>query len=400
MTSIGRERPDRPASIELEQYLENLEGRVNRPNGDVYIASRHKSFFCHQEHLVFTRLSAKDARNPFCPFAYQEAPTVAVWIGIDVSKLTLDVCIVHSERKPRSHTFANKRDGHQALLAWVERSVGDTPRHFCLEATGPYSQPIAAFLAEHAQTVSIVNPFRVKHAGMASGVVNKTDHADARLLAEYCRKEQPAVWRLCAPEVRTLTALMRRLEGLKTDRTREHNRLEDPSLETLVMDSIHAVIGFLDAEIRRLSDQIDKHIKQNPHLKEDRDLLTSIPGIGNTLAQWILAEVPDIHQFASAQSLSAYAGLNPKEFQSGSSIHRKTQLSKAGNARLRKALYLPAVAAIRFNPVVQALCHRLQARGLSKMASIGAAMRKLLHLAYGVLKHRRPFDPKLQVKAA
>jgi transposase len=128
-------------------------------------------------------------------------------------------------------------------------------------------------------------------------------------------------------------------------------------------------------------------------LQADRQLLESIPGIGAVTAQAILAELPDPARFASAQQAAAYAGLAPREYGSGTSVRRRTRLSKAGNARLRKALYLPALTALRFNPLLKALFERLVAAGKSKMAAVGACMRKLLMIAYGVLKNRTPFDP-------
>ena len=142
----------------------------------------------------------------------------------------------------------------------------------------------------------------------------------------------------------------------------------------------------------RLEDAIEEHVRDHPRLKEDRDLLTSVPGISATTAHWILAELPDVEQFASAQSAAAYAGLAPQEFRSGTSVRKATQLSKRGNAFLRRALYMPALSAIRYNPLIKAFFEQLVERGKSRMVAVGAAMRKLLMIAYGVLKSRRAFS--------
>jgi transposase len=131
----------------------------------------------------------------------------------------------------------------------------------------------------------------------------------------------------------------------------------------------------------------------HPHLKAQRDLLTSIPGIAETTATVILAEIRDLDTFDSADQLAAFAGLTPHEFSSGSSVHGKPRLSKIGNSRLRKALYMPAVVACRHNPFIRAFCDRLLAKGKSKMSMVGAAMHKLLRQAFGVLKSQKPFDP-------
>lgn len=123
-------------------------------------------------------------------------------------------------------------------------------------------------------------------------------------------------------------------------------------------------------------------------------MLDSIPGIAVTTAAVILAEVADITQYRSARQVAAYAGLVPRERQSGSSVHGRTRLSKIGNARLRKALYFPAITALRCSEFFKAWAAGLRERGKCKMSVIGAAMRKLVHLAYGVLKTGKPFDPK------
>lgn len=315
-----------------------------------------------------------------------------VTIGIDVSKETLDVCLmVQGDKRPRFKTFQNEGKGYESLLAWTRRGTPDASRHFCLEATGPYSTGVATFLADAEELVSVVNPRRVKHAGISQGVGNKTDHSDARLLADYCRKESPAPWRLCAPEVRVLTALMRRLEAMEVHRDRENNRLEDTALPKVVVRSIKNSIRFLDREIEKLNKEVKDHIDNHPGLKQDRDLVVTIPGIGDKLAQWILAELPDVQTFDSAHQVAAFAGLAPSEYQSGSSVKRRTHISKAGNARLRHWLFMPAQCACIYNPLVKALYERLVERGLAPKAAVIAGMRKLLMLAYGVLKSRQPF---------
>jgi hypothetical protein len=170
-----------------------------------------------------------------------------------------------------------------------------------------------------------------------------------------------------------------------------------------VRRSIEETIAFLDQQAASLQQQIREHIDNTPSLKADKELLTSIPGIGEIAAQQILAghmrhmaELPDVSQFQSAES----AGLAPSEFRSGKSVHKHTRLSKAGNRHLRvhacvngQAVYFPAVTAIGHNPLVRALYERLIASGKARMAAIGAAMRKVLMLAFGVLKTRQPFDP-------
>ena len=141
---------------------------------------------------------------------------------------------------------------------------------------------------------------------------------------------------------------------------------------------------------------IRSHIDSHPGLKGQRDLLLSIPGIGETTAAKLLAEIMDVKLYESARQLAAFAGLAPRPHESGSSVRRKARLSKSGAPRLRKALYFPAVVAMRHNPYVRAMSERLKERGKCPMQVIGAAMRKLIHIAYGVLKSGRPFDPEMK----
>ncbi|MBV9467685.1 MAG: IS110 family transposase, partial [Abitibacteriaceae bacterium] len=249
------------------------------------------------------------------------------------------------------------------------------------------------FLAEAGQRVSLVNPARIKYAGLAQGVGNKTDHADARLIADYCRKEQPALWQAAAPEVRELVALVRRLHNLQEALVQEQNRLGQPGLSTAVRASLKKSIRFLEKEVATLHRQIKVHVEQQPRPKADKKLLLSIPGVGEITAHELLGEMPEVQQFGSAQSMAAYAGLSPREHSSGSSVRKQTRLSKTGNSHLRRAMYFPAVSAVQWNPLVKAHYERLRAKGKGKMVCLGAAMRKLLMICYGVLKSRQPFDP-------
>lgn len=319
----------------------------------------------------------------------QTNPTA--WIGIDIAKLSFEACLLRAQGKALHKHFDNTPAGFAKLVRWVESLAPEAVAHFCLEATGTYSEALALFLAEADQRVSLVNAFRIKHAALAQGAANKTDAADARVIADYCRQYNPPLWRRSAPEVRVLVALLRRLSAISTQRQQEENRLAEPNLPKPVMRSLKQSLRFLDTQIQTLEAEIEAHINTHPDLKADRDLLLSIPGIAEVTAARILAELPDVAQFASAQDAAAYAGLAPSQYRSGTSVRKRTRLSKRGNARLRAALYFPAMSACRFNPLVRALYERLLARGLCRKAALGAAMRKLLMIAFGVLKSRKKF---------
>ena len=315
------------------------------------------------------------------------------YIGIDISKATFDACLLRHQGKPLHKAFSNSDNGFRKLLRWVESQAADTQLRFCMEATGVLGNALAMFLAEAGLCVSVENPARIKHFGISLGNGNKTDKADALTIALYCRDRQPAAWRLAAPEMRELVALLRRYESLQSLLQQEQCRLAEPALIPTVKQSLEQTISFLQEEMRKLHEAIEQHVDSLPQLRRDKALLETIPGIGRLTALRILAELPDVSQFDRAQAAAAYGGLNPREYRSGSSVHHRTRMSKSGNKRLRKALYLPAVCAVRCNPLVREIYQRLLAAGKPKMVALGAAMRKLLMIAYGVLKSQRPFTP-------
>jgi transposase len=151
----------------------------------------------------------------------------------------------------------------------------------------------------------------------------------------------------------------------------------------------------LEAAIKDVQNQLRVIVKTYPDLKNSSDLLQTIPGIGETTAWVLLAEIPTIENFQDARQLSAYAGVTPRHRQSGSSVHGRSRLSKLGSSRLRKAIYFPALVAQRYNPIMSVFANRLIENGKSKMTVLGACMRKLIHIVFGVLKHQKPFEPKI-----
>lgn len=320
---------------------------------------------------------------------------MASYLGIDVSKATLDVALLEPERsKPRHRVFANTSVGHQQLVAWLEKmSHPSEPVHACLESTGTYGEAAALALHAAGHKVSVVNPALVRAFGQSELSRTKTDKADAQLIARFCRTHQPPTWSPPAPELRELQALVRRLEALEQMQRMEENRLETGVESATVRAQVQEHIVYLQGQIEQTRALIRSHIDQNPTLKEQRDLLTSIPGIADTTAALLLAELGEVKRFQSARQVAAFAGLVPRLRQSGNSVRGRSALSKAGSPRLRKSLYFPALTALRWNPLLQAMGERLRAQGKSKMLIVGAVMRKLLHLCFGVLKSGRPFDP-------
>ena len=313
-------------------------------------------------------------------------------LGVDIAKLKFDVCLIKENGKAKHKVFANTTHGFEQLVVWLS-SHGVGSLHVCLEATGSYGEALALYLFNVGLTVSVVNPAAVKAFAASRLTRTKTDKVDAELIARFCLAQQPEAWQPPAPEVRELQALVRRLESLIEMREALDNRLSSGVSTASVRHSLEEHIAYLVEEIKQTELMIREHINNHPDLKEQSDLLDSIPGIGATTAALLLAEITDFKQYKSARQVAAYAGLVPRERRSGSSVRGRTCLSKVGNARLRKALYFPAITALRSSGFFQQWAAGLRERGKCKMAVIGAAMRKLIHLAYGVLKTRKPFDP-------
>jgi transposase len=310
-------------------------------------------------------------------------------LGIDIAKAKFEVALLRTDGKIRRKSCANTLEGFAELSRWLVRQ--ETPRvHAALEATGTYGDALAHFLFDAGHRVSVLNP-SVTHAFAASQLARaKTDRIDAELIARYTATQHPAPWTPAPREIRELQALIRRLDALHDMRTQEGNRLEASPVAT-VRHSIETVIATLTTEIDTVKRQIQDHLDQHPGLRMQRDLLTTIPGIGEATAAVLIAELFD-KRYASARQAAAFAGVVPRVAESGT-LRTRGRLVKIGPSRLRKALYFPALAALRFNPTIHALRRRLRAAGKPTMVIIGAAMRKLIHLAFGVLKSGRAYDP-------
>lgn len=312
-------------------------------------------------------------------------------LGIDVAKAKFQVSLLGS-RGRRRKSFANTPAGCAELLAWLVRH-GATPVHACLEATGTYGELVATTLFDAGHQVSVLNPAVIHHYAKSRLSRAKTDRVDADVIADYTAKEHPARWTPLPREVRELQALVRRLDALLGMQTDERNRAQAGALTPAVQQSIETVLTHLAAEIDTVRQQIRDHIKQHPSLRAQRDLLTTIPGIGEATAALLLAELFN-KAFASARQAAAFAGVVPRPNDSGSQ-HGRRVLCKIGPSRVRKGLYFPAITAIRFNPSLQPLARRLRAAGKPPLLIIGAVMRKLIHLAFGVLKSGRAYDARL-----
>lgn len=320
-------------------------------------------------------------------------------VGIDIAKDKFDVVIAWEDGKSHHHLFANSSQGFKDLKRWLKRHKVK-PSLMGMEATGYYYLPLADFLHQAGYPVSVINPQRIKSYADSRLQRNKTDKLDATLIAEFCRTQQPLLWNPPTASLRELLALVRRYDDLTEALQQERNRLKAGIPSSTVQAAIQLHIDFLQAQLDEIERQLLNHLDQHPDLKQQADLLRSIPGIGDITACRVLAELGDWQRFDNVRQVVAFAGLNPQHRQSGKRQGGYTPISKRGSSSLRHALYMPALVAMRYNPLIQSFAQRLKDSGHSGKVVVVAAMRKLLHLAYGVLKSGQPFDPHFLEKRA
>jgi transposase len=312
-------------------------------------------------------------------------------LGIDVSKLKFNVCLIREDGRLKHRVFANTQAGFTELSQWLVKNQV-TQVHACLEATGTYSEALATYLYDSHHQVSLLNPAAIKAYAGAQLSRTKTDKVDAEVIARFCLTQKPQLWQPAPPEVRELQALVRRLDSLIEMHTMESNRFSSGLSTPQVRDSIERLITHLEDQIKRTEKLIRKHINNHPGLRTDHDLLLSIPGLGEATVARLMSEI-NFHRYENARQVAAFAGLVPRLRESGKSVRGRPRLSKMGTPRIRRSLYFPAITALRCNPVIKAWASGLRERGKCEMQIIGAVMRKLIHLAFGVLKSGKPYDP-------
>ncbi len=320
-----------------------------------------------------------------------------IFIGIDISKLTFDAAYILNSRYIHKQ-FTNNAKGFNEFFIWMNKPNDDV--FTCLEATGIYSFDLAQYLSQKKINVMVVNPIIIHAFFKMELNRNKTDKADAQLIARYCEHAvltgdfEKKSYQPKGVDYEAIQRLVTRCDQLEKSKTQENNRLE-ASVNKEASRSIKRLQKAIDTEISNVKKNISDIVKNNVSLSQQVKLLVSIKGIGERTAWSILAYIGDINFFSSSKQIASYAGLTPKIIQSGTSIN-KSSLSKLGHKRLRKSLYMPALVAIRFNPTLKVVYERLISNGKPKKVAIVAVMRKLLILSYGVLKSENPFEVNYQ----
>lgn len=322
----------------------------------------------------------------------------ATVVGIDVAKATLDLaCRIKAEKYRTRGKIPNTPAGFKTILTWLTKHA-TADALVVMEATNVYHEAIATCLHQHGYRVCVVNPRQVAAYGQSELSRVKTDRTDAKLLVRFgiSHADRLTPWQPPTPAQRKLVALTRRLNNLKVMQQMEHNRLQ--TADAAVRESIRTVIDQLQQQIKAVEAALKQHVDDDPDLRQQRERLVTINGVAERTATRLMAELGDITRFDDIRDVVAFAGLNPALRQSGK-WNGHVRISKVGSSVMRAALYMPAVSATRCNPVIRALAERLKARGKPGKVIIVAAMRKLLHIAYGVLKSGRDFDASVALRS-
>ena len=317
--------------------------------------------------------------------------------GLEVSARELVVAVGDRRGGTRLRRFANNTVGHRALLQVLKR-FGNV--RVVLEATGLYGLDVAlALSAQEGMELMVANPRAVRHFAQAMMQRSKNDQLDAVVLREFAARMPFRAWARPTENTLALWAIARRLEALTAQRAAEKNRRHAAGLSQavprVVRREIASSLRFLERSIARLQKEAQRRIAADAQLQRRYELLCSIPGLGAVSALHTLAELVLLPEDRDVRQWVAYAGLDPRECSSGTSVRKRVRISKVGNAHLRRALYMPALAASRWQPQVREFYERLQKRGKTKQQALLAVARKLLHAIYGMFRTLRSFDGAL-----
>ena len=312
-------------------------------------------------------------------------------LGSDLAKLSFDATLLLQTGSSHYAAFPNTPEGFEQLATWL-RAHNVSRLHACMEATFIYWQALASWLHAQGYSVSVVNPARIKGYAIATMQRNKTDKLARAISASCCAKHQPSRWQPASQEQQRLRALTRHRDDLLQTQLQQRKRLRDTTDE-LVRSSLESLLTAIASQLSTVQEQITQQLREQERFQTNLALLTSSVGIGAVTAAKLLSEFADLDQYASAKAAAADAGLTRSHYESGTSVRRRSKRSKIGKAGKRAALYWPAITAMRCCPAIKAFGQRLAARGKPKMVIIGAVLRKLVHICYGVLKHQTPYDP-------
>ena len=317
-----------------------------------------------------------------------------VFAGIDVSAKTLDVCVEVDGHKRPVRQFENSPAGQDKVRALLTK--GGRKVRVVVEATGAYSLPLSLALHKtEGVELMVANPRAVKDFTRACMQRSKSDVKDSESICEFAKRMPFTAWTPPSTEVLELQAISRRLIALTVDSTREKNRLhaiEARNGSKFVINDINVNIRHLERRIDQMGKQALALIRSHTELQTAFQHVTSIKGIAQCSAISILGELLALPKDMTVREWVAHAGLDPRDFTSGTSVHRPVRISKVGNVNLRRALYMPALVAVSHEPHIKAFYEKRLSGGLDPLPALVAVMRKLLHSIHGMLRHDADFD--------
>jgi len=317
-----------------------------------------------------------------------------VFCGIDVSAATLAVAVQQENQRFEERVFDNTASGHKALIGWLRKDKA--PARVSLEATGIYSLDLALALDQaEGIEVAVLNP-KLMHRFAQTLRRSKTDSADAQVLAEYSCRMPFTPW--SAPELSglRLRTISRHIQSLVVEQTRQNNRLHNAEKSATtprcVVNDLKRSMASLKLRIVRLRREALELVRSDEAMRKRFDLLILIPGIAAISALQLLGELAPLSPEMSVRQWVAHSGLDPSHQVSGTSVHKPSRISRAGNRHLRHALYMPALVAVRRDPHLKAFYETLLNRHKAKLQALIAVARKLLHAIYGILRTQTAYD--------
>lgn len=317
-------------------------------------------------------------------------------IGIDVGSKELVVVVSVKGKARKARTYKNTAPGHKSIIQLLLKLKGEIK--VCIEATGIYHFDLAIALSRtKGMDVMVINPKASHNFSKVLMKRSKTDAIDAEVLAIYCQRMPFEAWERPSDEAITLKAISRRTAALTKLKAQTKNQLHAlmSTKETpkIVLKQIKALIKILEKQIDAHRDAGLKLICEHAHLKDAFTLITSIKGIADASAIQILAELMVLPKDMTARQWVAFSGLDPRQFESGTSVAKKPRISKAGNKYIRQALYMPALVASNHETHIRGYYqHIINDNGLKPMQALCAVMRKLLHAIHGMLKTNKRFQ--------
>lgn len=316
-------------------------------------------------------------------------------IGIDISKASFDVSFKKYQDGYAHFKFSNDTKGFRKFFVHITSSD-----HCIMEASGPYYLFLAHYLYEKGVKVSVVNPLQIKHFVRMRMIKAKTDKKDSQMIAQYGESESPGIWQPDQNQITQLQQIHTAVEGLHKQVSMMHNQLEAfnkvPAKDQEVIKVLRSLRRSVELKIEKLVSRAEQITET--HYNQTKQVLTSIPGIGPKTAIMLIAITDNFNKFQSSKKLSAYIGLAPRIFQSGTSVNGKGHITKMGNKHLRKLLYICAWAAKRHNPQCKEMYDRLKEKGKPQKVINIAIANKLLRQAFAIATTLNEFDKNYQYK--